>query len=75
MLQSDAILKPALEAVGAIPGVLKTEILQNPLRPIAVYRETGYNILVIRSFKDDEARKIFSRQWSSRLPKDIQKTA
>jgi len=30
---------------------------------------------VIRSFKDDETRKIFNRQWSSRLPKDMQNTA
>jgi proteic killer suppression protein len=30
---------------------------------------------VIRSFKDDETRKIFNRQWSTRLPKDMQKTA
>ena len=30
---------------------------------------------MIRSFKDDETRKIFNRQWSSRLPKDMQNTA
>lgn len=30
---------------------------------------------MIRSFKDDETRKIFNRQWSTRLPKDMQKTA
>ena len=27
---------------------------------------------MIRSFKGEETRKIFSRQWSSRLPQDIQ---
>jgi proteic killer suppression protein len=30
---------------------------------------------VIRSFKDDETRKIFNRLWSSRLPKDMQNMA
>jgi proteic killer suppression protein len=30
---------------------------------------------VTRSFKDDETRKIFNRQWSSRLPKDMQNPA
>ena len=30
---------------------------------------------MIRSFKDDETRKIFNRQWSTRLPKDMQNTA
>jgi len=30
---------------------------------------------VIHSFKDDETRKIFERQWSARLPKDMQNTA
>ncbi|MCX6077925.1 MAG: type II toxin-antitoxin system RelE/ParE family toxin [Chloroflexi bacterium] len=30
---------------------------------------------MIRSFKDDETRKIFNRLWSSKLPKDMQNTA
>jgi hypothetical protein len=30
---------------------------------------------VIRSFKEDETRKVFNRQWSSKLPKDMQNTA
>ena len=41
----------------------------------AIYRETGYNSDVIFSFKDEEARKIFERQGSTKLPADIQKTA
>ena len=30
---------------------------------------------MIISFKDDLARKIFNRQWSTRLPRDIQTLA
>jgi toxin HigB-1 len=30
---------------------------------------------MIRSFKDEETRKIFNRQWSSKLPQDIQAIA
>jgi proteic killer suppression protein len=30
---------------------------------------------VILSFKDDEAQKIFSRQWSAKLPRDMQGAA
>jgi toxin HigB-1 len=30
---------------------------------------------MIRSFKDEETRKIFIRQWSSKLPQDIQSVA
>jgi len=30
---------------------------------------------MIRTFKDDETRKIFNRQWSSKLPQDIQAVA
>ena len=30
---------------------------------------------MIRSFKDDETRKVFERRWSSKFPGDIQKTA
>jgi proteic killer suppression protein len=30
---------------------------------------------MIRSFKDNEARKVFNRTWSTRLPRDIQSVA
>ena len=30
---------------------------------------------MIMSFKDEETRKVFQRQWSTRLPMDIQKAA
>jgi proteic killer suppression protein len=30
---------------------------------------------MIRLFKDEETRKIFKREWSTRLPGDIQKAA
>jgi proteic killer suppression protein len=30
---------------------------------------------MIRSFKSEETRKIFTRQWSSKLPQDIQAIA
>ena len=30
---------------------------------------------MIRSFKDEETLKIFKREWSTRLPGDIQKAA
>lgn len=30
---------------------------------------------MIISFKDEETRKIFGRQWSTRLPRDIQTVA
>jgi toxin HigB-1 len=42
---------------------------------LPVYRETRYNIAVIISFRDEETRKVFSRQWSTRLPRDIQTVA
>lgn len=41
----------------------------------SVYRKTGYNNGVIISFKDEETRKIFIREWSKKIPRDIQTIA
>jgi proteic killer suppression protein len=41
----------------------------------SVYRKTRYNSGVIISFKDEETRKIFMREWSKKIPRDIQTIA
>ncbi len=34
-----------------------------------------YNLLMIENFKCKETKKIFEQQWSSKLPRDIQRQA
>ena len=40
-----------------------------------VKRDALYNQIVIRTFKDEETEKVFQRQFSRKLPADIQQVA
>ncbi len=40
-----------------------------------MYISNGYNLFMIRSFKDKETEKIYNQTFSRKLPQDIQRIA